>query len=110
MNTEVEWFDEARLTYERLPADVQVALAGRLRKLFDVYPPLYQRKPPDIEGVATVAHLQVPEWGCWLVMETEYYVEAGIPTLCVVRLEELSQREFEQSVTARRAQGGGIQG
>lgn len=103
----MEWFDGARLTYQRMPADVQVALDERIQKLFKIYPPLYQNKPG---GMDTTAHVQVPAWGCWLVMETENYLEDGISTICVVRLDELAKREFEQSIVQTRAKPGGNQG
>ena len=98
------------MTHQRLPTDVQVAPDARIQKLIKIYPPLYQNKPSDTGGVGTTAHVQVPSWGCWLVMETENYLEDGISTICVVRLDELAKREFEQSVAQTRAKPGGIQG
>lgn len=103
MDTRIDWADEAWLTYQRLSADVQAGLDARLVSLSEVYPSLYRNKPHLSEGVATVAHLQVPAWGCYLAMETEYTIESGTPVIYILRLEELSQREFEQSVLAQRA-------
>lgn len=108
MDTRIKWTDEAWLTYQRLTSDVQAGLDDRLVSLSETHPSLYRNKPHESEGVATVAHLQVPAWGCYLVMETEYTVEAGTPVLFILRLEELSQREFEQSVARTRAKPGGI--
>ena len=108
MDTRIDWADEAWLTFQRLTPDVQAGLASRLVNLSKTYPSLYRDKPRQSEGVVTVAHLQVPAWGCYLAMETEYTIEAGTPVIFILRLEELSQREFEESVAQTRAKPGGI--
>lgn len=108
MDTRIDWADEAWLTYQRLTPDVQAGLKARLVSLSETYPSLYRDKPQESEVVTTVAHLQVPAWGCYLAMETEYTIEQETPVLYVLRLEELTQREFEQSVARTRAKPGGI--
>ena len=48
--------------------------------------------------MGTVSHMQVPDWGMWLRMGTDYNEYDGESVLLIHELEELTRQEFEQSV------------
>ena len=101
MNTPVfdtEWADAARLTFNRLSVDVQAAFLKHLPQLVAKYAELYQRKPPESVCVGTVSHMQVPDWGLWLRMDTDYTEDEQGPVLFINELEELTKAELEASV------------
>lgn len=103
---DTEWSDQARLTFERLPADVQADFIKHLRQLVAKYADLYQRRPVESQVVGTVSHMHVPEWTMWLRLDTDYTEDDTTPVLFINELEELSAKEFEQSLTTARTMPG----
>lgn len=98
------WSSVARLTFERMPTDVQAALLNELPRMAGRYRPLYrQNRPAHLNSVGTVTHMQVPDWNMWLRIDTGYLEEEGKPLLFVNELDELTQAEVEASVAASRA-------
>ena len=55
---DTEWSDEARLTFNRLPVDVQAGLIKQLPDLVKNYADLYRRRPAQSVCVATTSHMQ----------------------------------------------------
>lgn len=107
-NLDTEWSDEARLTFNRLPIDVQAGLIKQLPQLVVKYADLYRRRPLDSKSVGTVSHIQVPGWSMWLRLETEYHEDEIGPVLFIYGFEELSSKEFEQSLTIAKAMPGRV--
>ncbi|MBO0931900.1 hypothetical protein [Fibrella aquatilis] len=95
---ELLWSDEARLTFNRLPIDVQAAFLKQLPQLITKYAQLYKDRTDPEQVVGTVSHMQVPDWGMWLRMGTDYNEYDDEPVLLIYELEELTSQEFEQSV------------
>lgn len=102
------WADEARLTFDRLPTDVQAALLSQLPQLVAKYADLYQRRPAESVSVGTTSHMQVPGWAMWLRLGTEYHEDEVGPVLFIYGFDELSGKEFEASLAAARVQPGRI--
>ncbi|WP_041259701.1 hypothetical protein [Fibrella aestuarina] len=102
-NDEIRWSDPAWLTYQRMPPDVQVGIDQTIESMFDRYAPVYRQRPVDIVSVGTVSHMHVPDWGMWLRFETEYYEDKDKAYLCIESVDELTLKEFEESVAATRA-------
>ena len=97
------WSDNARLTFERMSEDVQAALLAEFPRMASRYMPLYHRRPPDLDSVGTIAHMQVPDWNIWLRIDTGYLEDDGEPVLFINELDELTQTELEASVAAARS-------
>ena len=95
---DTEWADEARLTFDRLPVDVQASFIHQLPQLVSNYANLYHRRPAKHQVVGTVSHLQIPDWGLWLRMDSEYVEDEEGPILFINELEELSKIEAERSL------------
>jgi len=103
-----EWSDEARLTFNRLPVDVQAGLIKQLPELVKNYADLYRRRPAESVCVGTTSHMQVPGWSMWLRLETEYHEDEVGPVLFIHGFDELSGKEFEQSLSAAKSMPGRI--
>ncbi|MGM9508830.1 hypothetical protein ACS5NO_13930 [Larkinella sp. GY13] len=103
---DVKWSDEAWLTFQRLPADVQADLRSQLPQLTTKYKPLYINRPTSAQVVGTVSHFHAPDWTIWLRMDSDYAEIDDRPTLFVNQLDELSAQEFEQSVAAAKTMPG----
>ena len=58
---ELVWSDSARLTFDRMPDDVRAALLTEFPRMVSRYAPLYHRRPPDLDSVGTIAHIQLPD-------------------------------------------------
>lgn len=100
---ELVWSDNARLTFDRMPNDVQTALLTEFPCMISRYAPLYHRRPPDLDSVGTIAHIQLPDWNIWLRIDTGYLEDDGEPVLFINELDELTQIELEASVAAARS-------
>ncbi|RYF66688.1 MAG: hypothetical protein EOO39_22580 [Cytophagaceae bacterium] len=98
------WADEAQLTFNRLPDDVQTSLLSQLPQLVTNYARLYPRRPADSVSVSTISHLRVPDWGMWLRLKTEYHESELGPLLLAYEFDELSRKEFDESLATTRAQ------
>lgn len=96
---DTEWADAARLTFNRLSVDVQATFLKQLPQLVAKYAELYQKKPLESVSVGTVSHMQVPDWGFWLRMDTDYTEDDQGPILYINELEELTKSEFEASIS-----------
>ncbi|MGF7218829.1 hypothetical protein GGR92_005008 [Spirosoma lacussanchae] len=98
------WSPAARLTFERMPADVQAALLKELPRMAERYRPIYHHsRPAHLNSVGTVSHFKLPDWNIWLRMDTGYLEDEGEPVLFINELDELTQAEVEASVAAARA-------
>lgn len=101
---EVVWSSQARLTFERMPPDVQKGLLEEFSRMALRYKPLYDdNRPADIDSVGTVSHMQVPGWNIWLRIDTGYLEDEGEPVLFVNELDELSKAEVEDSIAKAHA-------
>ena len=107
-NLDTEWSDEARLTFNRLPTDVQAGLIKQLPQLVKKYADLYRRRPAESVSVGTISHMQVPGWSMWLRLDTEYHEDEVGPVFFIYELEELTTKEFEQSISAAKSMPGRI--
>ncbi len=105
---DTEWSDEARLTFNRLPVEVQADLIRQLPQLVTKYADLYQRRPAESVSVGTISHMQVPGWSMWLRLDTEYHEDEVGPVLFIHEFEELTGKEFEQSLSAAKTRPGRI--
>ena len=105
---DTEWTDEARLTFDRLPIDVQAGLISQLPQLVKKYADLYRRRPAESACVATTSHMQVPGWNMWLRLESEYHEDEVGAVLFIYGFEELTNKEFEQSLAAAKTMPGRI--
>ena len=100
---ELVWSDSARLTFDRMPDNVQAALLAELPRMASRYAPLYHRRPPDLDSVGTIAHMQLPDWNIWLRIDTGYLEDDGEPVFFINELDEVTQTELEASVAAARS-------
>lgn len=101
INPQLVWSPAARLTFERMPADVQAALLQELPRMAERYQPIYhQSRPTHLNSVGTITHMQVPTWNFWLRMDTGYLEEDDEPVLFINELDELTGAEVESSVAA----------
>ncbi len=101
---ELVWSPQARLTFERMPPDVQKGLLDELPRMALRYKPIYHtNRRADINSVGTVSHIQVPTWNIWLRIDTGYLEDAGEPVLFINELDELSSAEVEASITKAHA-------
>jgi hypothetical protein len=101
---ELVWAPPAQATFERMPPDVQQALFAEFPRMALRYQPLYHNgRPPHIDSVGTVTHMQVPVWGMWLRIDTGYLEDEGYPVLFINELDELTEREVQASIEALHA-------
>ncbi|RYF67558.1 MAG: hypothetical protein EOO39_21025 [Cytophagaceae bacterium] len=100
----IVWADEAQQTFNYLPGDVQTNLLSQLPHLVTNYARLYLRRPANSVAVSTISHLQVPAWGMWLRLKTEYHESELGPVLLAYEFDELSRKEFEESLSTTREQ------
>lgn len=98
------WADKAQLTFNRLPVDVQTCLLSQLPHLATNYARLYSHRPAGSVSVSTISHLRVPDWGMWLRLKTEYHESELGPILLAYEFDELSRKEFEESLSTTRGQ------
>lgn len=104
------WSPAAKLTFERMPTDVQQGLLEEFPRMTLRYRPLYHtNRPADINSVGTVSHIQVPARNIWLRIDTGYLEDEGEPVLFINELDELSGQEVAASVAAARANPDRIQ-
>lgn len=97
---DTKWSDPAWLTFERLPPDVQVAFLKQLPQLVSKYADLYRRKPAESVCVGTISHMQIPDWGMYLRMDTDYTEDEQGPVLFINELEEITKAELAASLAA----------
>ena len=95
---DTKWSDQAWLTFDRLPANVQAGFKDQLPQLVSNYANLYSKRPVEHQVVGTVSHMQVPDWGMWLRMDSDYVEDETGPVLYINELEELSKMEAERSL------------
>ncbi|SFE88334.1 hypothetical protein [Spirosoma endophyticum] len=107
---DTEWAAEARLTFGRLPievqAKVQADLINQIPQLVKKYADLHQRRPAEHVSVGAISHLQVPDWRVWLRLDTEYFEDEIGPVLFIYELNELTGKEFVQSQTVTKSRLG----
>ncbi|CCH57612.1 hypothetical protein BN8_p06808 (plasmid) [Fibrisoma limi BUZ 3] len=103
---DTEWATGARLTFDRLPVDVQAGFLKQLPALVAKYAIIYEQKPADSVSVGTISHMQVPEWSMWLRMDTDYTIDEAGPILYINELEELTQAEVNASIANVHQRGG----